>query len=601
MDLLPQSDFRRMPGSDLIGRRQRLLLTACLLLLGPASVQAAAESSVSSISLIPAGLVTEALDIDQTIRQRQTTAAASAGSTTIYIDSQVPRLLLMEMTLQIDTETPIRYRYGQAEALALQSEAVHRLAKVQVSPGPHKLYAEYVARNPEDKPGTPRIRATLIKEWQQPESAFAMEVSLREATFVGKPQIALSQWIPAANGLDQAELHAIDLMIASGQEMQAASELMELQRRNGSLPGDFQQRLNQSLAALQGGAAGPAAATPVAALPDYQAAASSGDTSALDRLGRQEALDERSLTLRDKANAALGFKLLESGQAKAAAEALRRIRSPGPYSEVALLGLGWSQLVSPNNKPATATATPVKTAFGASATSFSSSHAIAEDKQADDLRRALVPWTELIGRDPTSAPVQEAMLAIPYAMNHLGAHQQAQLYTERAVEKLENTRAHLDDALKHIASGGMYQFTVERDLQAGSGWSWWLASLPEPRWWLSAPPSAPVNFYMERLVQDDDYRRVLQLSRRLYELDQLLARHATTLSDDASAQSLVARISVLRPQLQALSATQRRELEAIATRDIQALKRQSENYLVEAHFAMARMHDRPIGNQGPAR
>ncbi len=573
----------------------------CASLLSMAALSMApAWSAQASAGLIPASLITEALEIDQQTRARHAAAPVTGdvATVTVYVDSHVPRLMLLEMTLQIDTDQPIRHRYGEAESLALQTQAVHRLASVATTAGKHHLYAEYVARYPEDKPGTPRLRATLVRDWEQPAGGLAMELSLGEAgLFGGRPQLTQRQWTPVPDGLDDAELHSIDLMIASGRELDAAEDLLDLRRRSGgALPDAFAQRLNASLALLQGAAGSPAPIEPApaqaTAFSQYDSAAASGDVAMLDRLGRQEALDERSLALRDKANAALGFHLLESGQGKSADEALRRVRSPGPYSEVALLGLGWAQLVA--SQSSGAKAAPVKTALSTQSSSFSSLWAIAGDKQAEDLRRALVPWTELIGRDPTQAPVQEAMLAIPYAMDHLGAHRQAQLYTTRAIDKLENTRAHLAAALEHIASGRMVALAVERDAPDDNGWAWWLAALPEPRWWLSAPPGAPDNFYMERLLQDDEFRSQLQVSRRLYELDRLLAQDIAALADQPDAQQqLNARINALRPQLASLAAAQRRELEGTATREVQALKRQTENYLVEAHFAMARLNDRP--------
>lgn len=552
---------------------------------------------------IPADLIAEALAIDQSLRARlDAEQPPGSAHTTFYVDNQQPRLLLLQMTLQIDTDKPIRYTYGEAEGLALQTDAVQRLADVAIAPGRHTLYAEYVARYPEDKPGTPRLRSRINQSFEQPAGANAIEVSLVAQGWAREPAVNLRQWNPSAGGTDDAELHSIDLLLATGRELTAASDLLALQRRNGgSLPADFGQRLVRATDALRSPAlaASPGAS---AIIGEYQAASAAGDIAALDRIGQDsKTTDPEALALRDKANTALGFKLLDDQQGAAADAAFRRVRSPGPYSELALLGLGWAQLVPAKGATAQsappAAAAPVKTSIGSSPSPFSSSWVVADEDQADQLRRALVPWTELIGRDPTEAAVQEGSLAIPYALDHLGAHRQAVTYTQRAIGQLEHTRRHLEAALAHISSGQMAKQVVDRDDEPGNGWAWWFAALPEARWWLSAPPGAPDNFYVERLFESDAFRKQLHSCHRLYELDRLLLRRGVQSGD--SDPALTARIAALRSKLAGLAATQRQLLAAMATDQVQMLKQQTEKYLVEAHFAMARFNDRPpnaIGN-----
>lgn len=577
--------------------RCALAAIVAVLTLQPAAARAQATPAIE----LPAELIAEVLDVDQAARARlATTQPADAPRTVFYVDNRVPRLLLLQFTLQIDAEKPVRYTYGQAESVALLSQAVHRLAEAAATPGPHKLYAEYVARYPEDRPGQPRLRSRVVQNFEQPAGANAIEISLQPAGFGGEPALNLRQWNPSAGGIDDAELRAIDLLLATGHELGAATTLLDLQRRSGgSLPPEFGQRLAQSLAALR--APGSLAGGSSAVIAEYQLAASSADVTALDRIGKdQKMLDTEALALRDKANTALGYRLLEQQQGDAADEAFRRVRSPGPYSEMALLGLGWAQLV-PKQAAAAARAEPaaaVKTSLASAPSPFTSSWVVADDKQADDLRRALVPWAELIGRDPTQAPVQEGLLAIPYAMDHLGAHKQAQVYTQRAIDQLEHTRTHLEAALAHIGSGRLAQLVVDRDDVPGNGWAWWYAALPEPRWWLSAPPNAPDNFYVERLFENDAFRVQLQNCHRVYELDRLLQQRGQQLGDADPALS--ARIAALRPRLAGLAATQRQLLAQTASAHVQTLKQQTEKYLVEAHFAMARFNDRPpnaIGNR----
>jgi hypothetical protein len=565
-----------------------------------AQTSPAAQPAIAPLQL-PPDLIADILAIDQNARARlDATQPADASHTTFYIDNKQPRLLLLQITLQVDTDKPIRYTYGEAEGIALQTLAEQKLADVRIAPGGHTLYAEYVARYPEDRPGTPRLRSRINQPFQQPDGANAIEVSLVPQGWAREPAVSLRQWTPSAGGVDEAELHSIDLLLATGHELTAASDLLDLQRRSGGLPPEFGQRLAQAMSGLGSPAvAAPEGASAVVA--EYQSAAASGDTAALERIGKDSKLvTPEALAFRDKANTALGFKLLDDQLGDSADSAFRRVRSPGPYSEMALLGLGWAQLVPAKGAAPSAqqdTANAIKTSIGTASSPFNSSWVVADPKQADSLRRALVPWTELIGRDPTEAPVQEGMIAIPYALDHLGAHKQAQTYTLRAIDQLEHTRMHLEAALAHISSGRMAQLVVDHDDTPGNGWDWWFAALPEPRWWLAAPPNAPDNFYIERLLDNDAFRTQLQTCHRIYQLDRLLEERGKQLGD--SDPALSARIASLRPRLAGFAASQRQVLARIATDQVMAIKQQTEKYLVEAHFAMARFNDRPpnaIGN-----
>ena len=66
----------------------------------------------------------------------------------------------------------------------------------------------------------------------------------------------------------------------------------------------------------------------------------------LDDLGRIEPFNEEISSLRDKANLALGFTYLQDGQPLAAKASLQRVRLEGPFSNKALLGVGWADAES---------------------------------------------------------------------------------------------------------------------------------------------------------------------------------------------------------------------------------------------------------------
>lgn len=163
----------------------------------------------------------------------------------------------------------------------------------------------------------------------------------------------------------------------------------------------------------------------------------------LNDLGNLNPFNEELTSLRDKANLALGYALLQDGQPMAAKEPLQRVRLEGPFSNKALLGVGWA------------------------------------DAEMDNYRRALVPWMELRGRDLLDSAVQESMLAIPYAMARLDAISQAADHYLNAIEAFHEETNRLDRTIAHIESGEMFDEFLSTDPLDGTGWYWQLEQLPQ--------------------------------------------------------------------------------------------------------------------------
>jgi outer membrane protein assembly factor BamD (BamD/ComL family) len=163
----------------------------------------------------------------------------------------------------------------------------------------------------------------------------------------------------------------------------------------------------------------------------------------LNQLGKLDPLNEELASLRDKANLALGYAYLQDRQPIAAKAPLQRVRLDGPFSNKALLGVGWA------------------------------------DAENDNYRRALVPWMELRGRDLLDPAVQESMLAIPYAMAKLSSISQAADHYLNAVEAFYEEARRIDQAIYRIESGEYLGEFLAQDPLNTSGWSWKLEALPE--------------------------------------------------------------------------------------------------------------------------
>ncbi len=564
-----------------IGPVCSMLLLSALLLSAP--LQAQSTSDVGSLG-VEAGAVERTLAALQAQR-------GLGDNVALYLHSQAQDLVLLDVGVRIDEQAPRRYPYSNHEAALLQGgQYQHRLLQLRLQPGVHRLRADYVAREAGAKPGTPPLRGHIDSMISVSEHATAYTLQLDGGGWLRGPALMLR---PAADADAHAAAH-IAFLRAGGRTLQALRE---------------QARLPVAeLGAPQSGVvpASPLAGTPTAAT-RYNAAIDAINNghaaegrALLAQLGRAEADDGPSWALRDLANLTLGYQAMRSGNDGVAIQALQQVRSPGPYSNPALLGLGWAWLLPSAAAEGGGLTQPLlrprdadTTAIARRATPFRYADAVADGALADRLRSALVPWGELIGRDPTDPAVQEGLLAVAYAHAHIGAHEQAQRYYQRAVELYQNTHAHLGSALSAIEHG---------ELTAGlitgtddGGWGGWLPQLPEPRWWLTDPPNAPANFYLDLLLADDAARAALFDSREIWTLQRWLAEQAIDLALAAAPAEIRARNAALRHRAAAVAATRAQALERTAHATLEQRRRSTERYLAEARFALARMHDGPEG------
>ena len=189
----------------------------------------------------------------------------------------------------------------------------------------------------------------------------------------------------------------------------------------------------------------------------------------LNDLGEMNPFNEELTSLRDKANLALGYALLQDGQAYAAKAPLQRVRLEGPFSNKALLGMGWA------------------------------------DAELNNFHRALVPWMELRGRDLLDPAVQESMLAIPYAMAQLDSISQAADHYLNAIEAFYEESNRLDRTIENIETGQFFEDFIADDPLDATGWYWDLAELPE----------GPEGRYLFHLLATHEFQEGLKNYRDL--------------------------------------------------------------------------------------
>lgn len=281
----------------------------------------------------------------------------------------------------------------------------------------------------------------------------------------------------------------------------------------------------------------------------------------MDKVGRMSPEDMEKYALRDRANLSLGYNFLQGEQGGTAKPIFLRVRSEGPFSNRALLGLGWTELAPQGERVSKVQvgdekpdATPFSTfstlgvllrpGFAeedifkrAGLSSFRLKKASKADEEA--LRRALVPWVELISRDPMDTAVQEAWLAIPFTLDRLGAYTQALNYYERAIEVLENARTRMNAAMTSIRQGRMVETIVRRESDSEAGWEWKLLDLPD----------AQETYFLQNLLAQHQFQEPLKNYRDVRMMSRSLESWAKRLANVDKAYNAAAR-PVAQPAVQ---------------------------------------------------
>ena len=192
----------------------------------------------------------------------------------------------------------------------------------------------------------------------------------------------------------------------------------------------------------------------------------------LNKVGTMPAEGDEFRSLRDCANLALGYAFLQARLDGPVKPVLNRVRLNGPYSNKALLGVGWA------------------------------------DAEAAAYREALVPWLELSSRDVLDTAVQESLLAVPFAFAKMNAEQQAAEHYHKALEVYDAEIERLDDAIARADSGFLVADLLQNDDVDGMGWYWQLEALPDDT----------QARYLYHLIADHDFQEGLKVYRDLSEL-----------------------------------------------------------------------------------
>jgi hypothetical protein len=199
----------------------------------------------------------------------------------------------------------------------------------------------------------------------------------------------------------------------------------------------------------------------------------------LESVGTMAAASEEQLALRDRANLALGFAALQQHLPDSAVAALERVRFDGPFTNRALLAMGWAHL------------------------------------DAKRPEQALVPWLALRDRPLLDSAVQESFLAVPYAYTQLASSAQAAASYRAAIEAYAAENRRIDESIAAIRAGGFLDSVLASAPRSDDiGWFWQLQNLPD----------SPQTRYLYRLLASHEFQEGLKNYRDLRALSANLER-----------------------------------------------------------------------------
>jgi len=227
--------------------------------------------------------------------------------------------------------------------------------------------------------------------------------------------------------MNSAQLQMANVLMARGEYQQAADSLLRFPRSD-----KFTPYVNYNLGVAL-----------------YKSDRQSEGLEYLDKVGQMRAdNDEELKALRDKANIVLGFVNLAQDNLPGAKADFQRVRIQGPFSNKALLGLGWS------------------------------------DAFQQEYKYALVPWMELSSRKLSDPAVYESLLAVPYAYERLKAYRQSMQAYDTAINTFQDNLNRLNVAIKTVKKGKLWEQLLSNISTQENKITWEIEDLPtqiEPR------------------------------------------------------------------------------------------------------------------------
>ncbi len=185
--------------------------------------------------------------------------------------------------------------------------------------------------------------------------------------------------------------------------------------------------------------------------------------------------DPDRIALRDQANLALGYSLLQLNKAEQARKYLAKINLKSFMANQALLGMGWAYSAENNHK------------------------------------KALVYWLELQKNRVINTHLYESALAVPYGFGRAGAVTQAAKAYDAAIHRFEADVAAMNAAKEEIARGQLVAILKSGDPASEFNWL---------DGWRSAPGGIGIAAFVPLLMESPPFLQALQAYRDILRLQE---------------------------------------------------------------------------------
>lgn len=270
----------------------------------------------------------------------------------------------------------------------------------------------------------------------------------------------------------------------------------------------------------------------------------------LDQLGLINASTQEMQDLKDKTNLLLGYTFLNQNQPEQAKPYFKRLKLSGMHANQALLGLGRA---------------------------YSSKN---------EYKKSLVPWLNLIERDPSDPAVQDGLMAVPFAFGQLEAYKQSLEYYEKAMRIYQEEINKINLAAESIGGGKLIEGLIRAETGEKQAGFWTVKNVLD----------TPEGRYLWPLLTSYEFRETLfnykQLRLSLGKLEGWSASLVTfnTLSDKRRS-TYEARISQLQSQVLLASEKLNHHLQRLAYQELERRKQRLVQYFNEARFSVAQIYD----------
>lgn len=169
--------------------------------MGAAAAAQAVEPVASAEAALNLDQAVQALKDEVTQFNRDAQAAEDAflypphSRLSIYVSNRIRNLLLTEITVGIDAEAPVTYRYDEFDARALlKADALQRLVHTNVSRGPHRIKVSYAGQFVDAKDNADPVSGRYEAVFDKGLAAAELELEILRGARKGAPSLRVREW-----------------------------------------------------------------------------------------------------------------------------------------------------------------------------------------------------------------------------------------------------------------------------------------------------------------------------------------------------------------------------------------------------------------------